>query len=99
MKVNINPVHFKADQKLEEFIIDKVGKLNQYFEGVISGDVTLKLDSNDQVKDKIAEVRLIIKGNDLFAKKSSKSFEDAIDQSVEALRKQVNKHKDKLKGL
>jgi putative sigma-54 modulation protein len=99
MKVNINPVHFKADQKLEEFIIDKVGKLNQYFEGVISGDVTLKLDSNDKVKDKIAEVRLIIKGNDLFAKKSSKSFEDAIDQSVEALRKQVNKHKDKVKGL
>ncbi len=99
MKVNINPVHFKADKKLEDFIIDKVGKLNQYFEGVISSEVTLRLDSNDKVKDKIAEVRLIIKGNDLFAKKSSKSFEEAIDQSVEALRKQVNKHKDKLKGL
>lgn len=99
MKVNINPVHFKADKKLEDFIIDKVGKLNQYFEGVISSEVTLRLDSNDKVKDKIAEVRLMIKGNDLFAKKSSKSFEEAIDQSVEALRKQVNKHKDKLKGL
>lgn len=99
MQININPVHFKADKKLEDFITDKVSKLNQYFEGVISGEVTLKLDNNDKVKDKVAEVRLLIKGNDLFAKKSSKSFEDAIDQSVEALRKQVNKHKDKLKGL
>lgn len=99
MKVNVNSVHFKADKKLEDFIVDKVGKLNQYYEGVISGDVTMKLDSNEKIKDKIIEVRLVIKGNDLFAKKSSKSFEDAADQAVEALRKQINKYKDKLKGL
>jgi putative sigma-54 modulation protein len=99
MKVNINAVHFKTDAKLEEFITDKVGKLYQFFEEVISADVILKLDSNEKVKDKIVEVRLVIRGNDLFAKKESKSFEDAIDQAVEALRKQITKHKEKIRGI
>ena len=99
MKVNINAVHFKTDGKLEEFITDKVGKLYQFYEEVISADVILKLDSNEKVKDKIVEVRLVIRGNDLFAKKESKSFEDAIDQAVEALRKQITKHKEKVRGI
>ncbi len=98
MQVNINAVHFKTDVKLEEFITDKVGKLYQFYEEVISAEVILKLDSNEKVKDKIVEVRLVIRGNDLFAKKESKSFEDAIDQAVEALRKQITKHKEKIRG-
>ena len=36
MIVRINSVHFKADKKLEEFIHEKVGKLENYFDGLIS---------------------------------------------------------------
>lgn len=99
MKININAVHFKTDKRLDDFISDKVVKLHQYFEGVIGSDVTLRLDSNDKVKDKIVEIRVIIPGNDLYAKKESKSFEDATTSAVEALRKQLTKYKEKIKGL
>ncbi|MHC1707918.1 MAG: ribosome-associated translation inhibitor RaiA [Bacteroidales bacterium] len=99
MKININAVHFKTDKKLDDYINDKVTKLHQYFEGVIGSDVTLRLDSKDKVKDKIVEIRVIIPGNDLYAKKESKSFEDATTLAVEAVRKQLTKYKDKLKGL
>jgi putative sigma-54 modulation protein len=99
MKVNITSVKFKTDKKLDDYISDKVEKLNQFFEGAISSEVVLRLDNNEKVKDKVVEIRVLVKGNDLFAKKESKSFEDATDQAVEALRKQLTKYKEKLKGL
>ena len=46
MNIKINSVHFKADKKLEDFVNDKVGKLENYFDGVISSEVTLRLEKN-----------------------------------------------------
>ena len=99
MKININAVHFKTDKSLDDYISDKVTKLHQYFEGVIAIDITLKLDSKDKIKDKIVEIRVMIPGNDLYAKKESKSFEDATLLAVEAVKKQLTKYKEKVKGL
>jgi putative sigma-54 modulation protein len=99
MNVIINSVHFKTDKKLEVFIREKLEKLNTFFEGVIGGEVILKTDNTETRENKIAEVRLIIKGYDLFAKKEASTFEAAIDQASEALRKQLVKHKEKVRGL
>ena len=95
MKVSINAVKFKADKKLEEFINDKVEKLSGVYDGIIGSEVILKLGNVETPDNKIAEIRLQIKGNDLFAKKQSKTFEEATDTAVDALRKQLDKHKSK----
>ena len=95
MKVNITSVHFKADSKLENFIERKVGKLSGLIEGVMGSEVTLKLENSENRDNKIAEIRLLIKGYDLYAKKQSKTFEEATDTAVDALKKQLEKHKDK----
>ncbi len=97
MKVNINSVHFKSDKKLDSFINGKLDKLSTYYDGLISSDVILKLDNSTESNNKIAEIRLNIKGSDLFAKKQCKSFEEATDSAVEALRRQLKRHKEKLK--
>ena len=39
MKVMINSVHFKADQKLEDFITQKVEKLCAKYSEVINAEV------------------------------------------------------------
>ena len=44
MKININSVHFKADQKLETFITEKVEKLNKLHDGILGAEVALKLE-------------------------------------------------------
>ncbi len=98
MNITINSVHFKADQKLEAFIQTKVEKLSGLFDGIIGTDVILKLENIDSPENKIAEVKLLIRGNDLYARKQCKTFEEAADQAVEALRKQLEKHKEKLRG-
>ncbi len=99
MEVTISSIHFKADVKLEDFIREKTAKLGKLFDGVIGCDVVLRLDAAANNENKIAEIRVMIPGNDLFAKKQAKSFEEAIDNAVDALRRQIKKHKEKLRGL
>lgn len=99
MKVLISSLHFKADVKLEDFIREKVTKVSSYFDGVISSEVTLKVDTSSSNENKIAEIRINIPGNDLFAKKQAKTFEEAVDSAVDALKKQIKRHKEKVKGL
>ena len=95
MKVMINSVHFKADQKLEDFITQKVEKLCAKYSEVINAEVSLKLDNTDTPENKIADIRVMLKGDDLYASKQCKSFEEATDQAVDALKKQLEKYKGK----
>lgn len=97
MKVNINAVHFKTDSKLENFIERKIGKLSDMFEGVIGSEVTLKVEQSEKKDNKIAEIRLLIRGYDLYAKKQSKTFEEATDTAIAALKKQLEKYKKRQK--
>jgi putative sigma-54 modulation protein len=95
MDFKVNAVHFTADQKLVDFIHDKVKKLELMFGHIISSEIYLKVDKGESSENKIAEVKLLLPGNELFAKKQCKSFEEAADLAVQALKKQVEKHKAK----
>jgi putative sigma-54 modulation protein len=97
MQVNINSVHFKVDLKLQDFINEKIEKLSSLYEDVIGCDVTLKVENAENPENKVAEIRLYIRGNDLYAKKQCKTFEEAADTAVDALKKQISKHKSKLR--
>jgi putative sigma-54 modulation protein len=59
--------------------------------------VFLRLDNSQDMENKITEVKIDIPGNNLFAKKQSKTFEEATDLAVDALRKQVKRKKEKLR--
>ncbi len=97
MNVNIKSVHFRADKKLESFIEKKIQKLSGLHEGLMGSEVVLKLDNSDTRENKIAEIRLSLKGEELFAKKQSKTFEESTDQAVDALKKQIEKYKGRFK--
>jgi putative sigma-54 modulation protein len=99
MNIKINSVHFKADKKLESFIIEKLQKMPSLFEGIIGSEVILKLENSETRENKVVEIRLIIRGYDLFAKKMSNTFEEATDKAIEALRRQLIRHKDKIRGI
>ena len=96
MKLQMHSIHFDADKKLLDFIHKKTGKLETYFDRIIDGEVFLRLNKDIKNENKIVEIKLNMPGQQLFAKEQSKSFEAATDQAVEALRKQINKYKEKL---
>ncbi len=95
MTINISSVHFKTDQKLENFINEKVEKLNKVHDSIIGADVTLKLENTEAPENKTADIRIKIKGNDAIASKTAKSFEEATDLTIDALKKQLQKIKEK----
>ncbi|MDB4089079.1 ribosome-associated translation inhibitor RaiA [Flavobacteriales bacterium] len=94
MDIKVQSIHFDADKKLVDFVEERVTKLSHYYDKIIGGDVFLKLESSDK-ENKVAEIKIKLPGKDLFAKKQCKSFEEATDEAVEALRRQINKHKSK----
>lgn len=95
MKVTINAVHFKADAKLEDFITAKIEKLCSRMIDVIGAEATLKLANTDTPENKVADVRIMLKGNDLYSSKQCKTFEEAADMAVDALKSQVEKYKNR----
>ncbi len=98
MNINVNAIHFNADQKLVDFAEKKTSKLDTYFEGIIGAEVILKVEKREASNNKQAEIKLSIPAKDyLFAKKQADTFEEAIDLAVDALRKQLSKFKEKLK--
>lgn len=99
MEITINSVHFNTDQKLVDFINKKVGKLDTFFDGIISADVTLRVLKPETANNKVSEIKVSIPVNGyLFAKKQADTFEEATDLAVDAIRKQLDKFKGKLKS-
>lgn len=98
MIISVNAIHFSPDQKLVDFATKKTSKLDLFFDGIISGEVILKVEKPEVSNNKVAEVKISIPSADyLFAKKQADSFEEAIDLCVDALKKQLEKFKEKLK--
>lgn len=95
MTTNIQSVHFDADKKLIAHVEEKLNKLKTFHEGIISGDVTLRLDKADNNSNKIAEIKLHAPGQELFAKKQCSTFEEAVDTACDAIKTQIIKHKEK----
>ncbi len=99
MEIIINSVRFTADKKLVDFINKKINKLDTFFDGIINAEVTLKVLKPETANNKIAEIKVSVPANGyLFAKKKADTFEEAIDLALDAIRKQLDKFKEKLKS-
>lgn len=96
MKLQMQSVHFDADVKLIDFIQRRVDKLETFYDRIMDGEVIMRLDNNDQNRNKVVEIILNVPKAQLFAQAQSSSFEAATDEVVEALRRQIKKHKEKL---
>jgi len=99
MNIKVSSVHFDADKKLIEFVDKKLKKLIKLYEDIIGAEVFLRLENAQDLENKVVEIKLFIPGSDLFAKKQSKSFEESTDVVIEALRQQIIKRKDKIRGV
>lgn len=96
MKLQTQTVHVDPAPELIDFIQRKVDKLETFYDRIIDGEVFLKLENGEAIEDKIVEIKINIPGNQLFAKEQAESFEAAADTAVDALRRQLKKHKEKL---
>jgi len=96
MNVNIQTVHFEADNKLVDYVSKKLEKLGTFHDRIIKVEVFLKLDNIvHNIKDKIAEIRVHVPRHNFFVKSSSKSFEESFDSALESLVNQIKRKKER----
>ena len=98
MNIKMHSIRFDADQKLVEFVNTKVKKLPNVYDDILGAEVFLRLNKDTAEREnKLVEIKLDVKGQVVFAKKQCKTFEEATDQSIVALKKQLVKRKEKIR--
>lgn len=95
MGIRIQSIHFDATKALEQFIQKKVGKLEVFYGDILETEVILKLVKPETAQNKEALVKVKISGSEFFASKVSDTFEESVDNAIEALQKQLIKFKEK----
>lgn len=97
MRLRVHSIHFDADQKLIDFIQQRIDKLHTFYDRLAGGEVFLRLN-NEGVENKTVEIRISVPGKNLFAKEQARSFEAAVDSAAESLRSQLGRFKTRLKA-
>lgn len=96
MKTRIQAVHFDVSEHLVAFIEKKLSKLDQFFDGILSAEVTLKVVKPEVAHNKEVNIRVKVPNTELlFSEKICDSFEEAVDVCVDAISKQLHKLKEK----
>ena len=97
MNIAINAVKFKADPKLENYVMEKVGKLERLVDNATKCEVFLKVDKPESDNNKIAEISLNMPGQPLFNSKQADTFEQAVSECVDSMYVQIDKYKERYK--
>ncbi|MHA6246535.1 ribosome hibernation-promoting factor, HPF/YfiA family [Pontibacter sp. CAU 1760] len=95
MKLQLHSVNFDADEQLNNFVQQKVNKLDTFYDRIVDGEVFLKNNNKDGIDNKTVEIRLLVPGSTLFSQEDAPSFEAAADAAVDAMRRQLKRHKEK----
>ncbi len=95
MEVKIQSIHFDASEQLQAFIQKKVVKLEKYYDDIKKVEVSLKVVKPETAENKEAGIKVMIPNGEFYASKICNTFEESVDLSVEALEKQLVKHKEK----
>jgi len=95
MKLRIQSINFDATANLESYINKKSLKLEKFFEEILNLEVYLKVVKPETATNKEAEIKVSIPNVDFFASKTCDTFEEAVDLTLDALEKQIRKHKEK----
>ena len=84
MDIIIQSLGFTAGEQLENYVREKLGKLNPK-DHIIRANVVLFLGPDKATPNTYCEIRLEVPGNDLFIKESSPEFEQSVDAAVNKL--------------
>ncbi len=94
MKINFTARHYKATDKLKEYVETEVNKLEKYWSDIIDCDVITDYVKNQQQ----AEIKIKVAGNIYKAQVTTDDVYKSIDGAVSKLEKQLKKHKDRVRS-
>lgn len=93
MNIIIKSIDFKAGNKLETFVREKVKKLFTQCDNIIRANVILRKGSSKNPENKLCEIKLVVPGYDHYVKKSSIGYRRSVSQSVDVLQEILRRNK------
>ncbi len=95
MNIKIHSIKFDAGATLLEFVQKKMDKMDKFFDRIVDGEVYLRLN-NEGIENKTVEIKINLPGDQFYAESSARSFEQAMEESANAIKRKLRKHKEKL---
>lgn len=92
MDVIIQSLGFTAGEALENYIKEKISKLDRMDDQIIRARVTLH-KGQAATDNHLCDIRLEIPGNDHYVQKGADSYESAAVEAVDVLQGQIRKRK------
>ena len=94
MTVNFQYVNIDVSDTLSELTEEKLEKLANKFEFLISAQVYFKHDEKDHDAGKICNIELSLPGPRIFATSNEKNYEMAMNETINDLTRQLKKRKE-----
>ena len=94
MDIIIQSLGFKAGEELEEYIREKLKKLNPN-DHIVRANVTMFLGPDKATPNTHSEIRLEVPGNDHFVKENSPDFVQTVDSAINKLQGMIRKSREK----
>jgi len=93
MQLNLSGHHVDITPALRDYVNNKLGRLERYFDHVTNVHVILSVEKLVQK----AEAKLHVSKANLFAVSENEDMYAAIDALADKLERQIKKHKEKMK--
>ena len=99
MNLTISGHHLEVTPALKDHVTAKLERVTRHFDQVVDIKVLLSLDNpKEKEKRQRAECTIRVKGNDIHAESAHLDLYAAVDELVDKLDRQVNKHKEKVQS-
>ncbi|MBU0546417.1 ribosome-associated translation inhibitor RaiA [Patescibacteria group bacterium] len=95
MQVIISAKGIELTDAVKEYVEEKIGSLEKFYDKILRAHVVVGKENQHHLKGKVfvAECKLEVPGNDLFASKNELSLHKAIDKVRDYLEQELKKHK------
>lgn len=97
MQIQFTARHFDASNELRDYTEQKLEKLLRFYDGVTDATIVLSKGGNGS-SERTAEISLRVFRQTLTARDTATTHEEAIDNSIERLRRQLMRYKAKLRS-
>lgn len=97
--VKVTLRHSNNHGSIEGYARDAVSTLTKFYPGTINSHVILDHQKHDVEQNKLAEITVHIPQHDFVAREAAPTYEQAIDNCIEVLGRQIKKMKDKQRNI
>lgn len=91
MVVNIQYQKMKTSESLSKLLLKKLNRVGKKYSWLIKANVLFKIENDRTGEDKVCEIELSAPGPRLFAKAKTSDFEKSMAETVNELKKQLEK--------